>query len=259
MIETIARGLAAGASVEIDLQPLSDGSFAVIHDPQLDRETTGTGAVNRLDSQGFLALHRRDNQGRALTEPALTLDQFTQRLGSVARPGAVLQLDLQCKAADLHSATVAGFDAALGQLKGTAILSGEDPAAVRRLAAAAPGLAIGYDPCGEAGQIALAMADDWTGFVRETLAAMPEAGTIYLALDLPLRAADQGFDLIKAFQQHRKRVDCFTLVGDEAEAAQIARRLVELGTDQITTDDPKGLISAFADISSQPAPLVRHR
>ena len=113
---------------------------------------------------------------------------------------------------------------------------------MRRLAAAAPGLAVGYDPCGEAGQIALARAGDWAGFVRESLAAMPDAGTIYLAMDLPVQAADQGFDLIGAFQRQGRLVDCFTLVGDEPDAAALALGLVDLGADQITTDDPERLL-----------------
>jgi glycerophosphoryl diester phosphodiesterase len=240
-LRVLARGLSAGASVEIDLQPLADGGFAVIHDALLDRETTGTGPVCGIDRPGFLALFRRDEALRVLPEPALTLDVLSTRLGGIVASGAVLQLDLQCGDDDLTPRHVEGFAAALGPLSAQAILSGEDAAAVRRLAAAAPGLAVGYDPCGETGQIGLARAGSWPEFVQESLAAMPQARTIYLALELPFLAADQGFDLIGAFQRGGRLVDCFTLQGDEPDAADLARRLVTLGADQITTDDPAGL------------------
>lgn len=241
-IASLARGLAAGASVEIDLQPLSDGAFAVAHDPDLDRETTGTGPVRAIDSAGFAALCRRGEAGTPLLEPALTLGQLVQRVGAAVAPGAILQLDLQCRDGDLSATHVAGLCAALGDLKGHAILSGEDAAAVLRLAAAVPGLAVGYDPCGEDGQIALARNGNWPAFVDEAIRAMPRATTTYLALDLPLLAARQGFDLIGAFQRRGRLVDCFTLVGDEPDALKTARQLALLGADQITTDDPAGLV-----------------
>jgi glycerophosphoryl diester phosphodiesterase len=246
---SLARGLAVGASVEIDLQPLSDGGFAVIHDPDLDRETTGLGSARAMDSAGFQALFRRDNANTPLTEPALTLAGLIARIGPSVAPEAVLQLDLQCCDHDLTQAHVAGFGQSLGALTAKAILSGEDAAAVQRLATAAPGLRVGYDPCAEHGQIALARAGDWPRFVGESLCAMPEASTIYLALELPILAAEQGFDLIGAFRRQEKLVDCFTLVGDEPDALFTLKKLVRLGTDQITTDDPEGLLRSWASVT----------
>ena len=83
---SLARGLAARASVEIDLQPLSDGGFAVIHDPDLDRETTGLGPVRALDSAGFQSLHRRDNTDAPLFETALTLASLATRIRFCRNP-----------------------------------------------------------------------------------------------------------------------------------------------------------------------------
>jgi glycerophosphoryl diester phosphodiesterase len=235
----LARGLAAGASVEIDLQPLSDGGFAVIHDPDLDRETTGSGPVRAIDSAGFQALCRRDNANAPLTEPALTLVGLAARIGPSAAPEAILQLDLQCRDHDLTSAHVAGFGPSLGALAAKAILSGEDAVAVGRLAAATPGLRVGYDPCAEHGQIAHARAGNWPLFVEEALYAMPQASTIYLALELPILADEHGFDLIGAFHRQGRIVDCFTLAGDEPDALTALRHLARLGIDQVTTDDPE--------------------
>lgn len=243
---SLISGMSAGASVEIDLQPLSDGGFAVIHDPDLDRETTGFGPVCAVDSAEFQKLFRRDNAGASLSEPALTLASLATHIAPSAAPNAVLQLDLQCRDHDLSPAHVAGFSASLEVMVSTAILSGEDAAAVQRLSAATPGLAIGYDPCAEHGQIALARAGNWSHFVDETLRAMPLASTIYLALELPILASEQGFDLIGAFHAQGRIVDCFTLVGDEPDALSTLRHLALLGADQITTDDPDGLLRIWA-------------
>ena len=41
----ILEGMAAGASVEVDLVLHADDGFAVLHDLSLERETTGSGPV----------------------------------------------------------------------------------------------------------------------------------------------------------------------------------------------------------------------
>ena len=74
---------------------------------------------------------------------------------------------------------------------------------------------------------------------------MPLASTFYLALELPSLASEEGFDLIGSFQARGKMVDCFTLVGYETDALSTLRHIVELGADQITTDDPEGLLRVW--------------
>lgn len=213
-----------------------------------------------VDSAWFQTLFRRDNLGAVLPERALTLASLGSLVGSSSAPEAVLQLDLQCRDQDLSPAHVAGFRSSLGALAGKAILSGEDAEAVQRLATTTPGLAVGYDPCAGYGQSALAQAGDWPRFVDETLRAVPKATTIYLALELPILASKHGFDLIGAFHVRGRTVDCFTLVGDEPDALTTLRQLARLGADQITTDDPEGLLRSFAEELPQvrlDAPLPR--
>lgn len=242
----ILQGLRAGASVEIDINPLACGDFAVIHDATLDRETTGTGPVAAIDGATFATLCRRDDHGRATGEPALTLSALARALGDAAGPGALLQLDLKCADADLTPAHAAGLAEALAPMSGDVILSGGDAAAVLRLTAAVPGLLQGFDPCHDASVVDLARSGDFAGFAATALAAAPEAAMIYLDLRLPLLAATQGADLIAPFHAAGKRVDCYTLPATTPEIVAIARQLIALGADQITTDDPEGLAAALS-------------
>ena len=51
--------------------------------------------------------------------------------------------------------------------------------------------------------------------------------------------------LIAAFHAAGKRIDAYTLTSADAAAVAIARRLLDLRADQITTDDPVGLEKAL--------------
>jgi glycerophosphoryl diester phosphodiesterase len=241
----ILQGLRAGASVEIDINPLACGDFAVIHDATLDRETTGTGFVAAMTGAAFARLHRRTEDGAPTDEPALTLSALARALGRAADPRALLQLDLKCGDADLTPAHAERLAAILAPMQGEIILSGGDAAAVLRLAAAVPRLLQGFDPCHDDSVVNLARTGDLDGFVAAALAAAPDAAMIYLDLRLPLLAAGRGADLIAPFHRAGKRVDCYTLPATTPEIAAIARQLVSLGADQITTDDPEGLARAI--------------
>jgi glycerophosphoryl diester phosphodiesterase len=241
----ILQGLRAGASVEIDINPLACGDFAVIHDATLDRETTGTGPVAAIDGDTFAHLHRRAEDGAPTVEPALTLSALALALGDAAGQGALLQLDLKCGDADLTPLHAAKLAASLAPLTADVILSGGDAAAVLRLTAAVPGLLQGFDPCHDDAFVSLARSGAFDAFAAAALAAAPDAAMIYLDLRLPLLAAGQGADLIAPFHRAGKRVDCYTLPETTPDIAAVARRLITLGADQITTDDAEGLAQAL--------------
>ena len=68
---------------------------------------------------------------------------------------------------------------------------------------------------------------------------------IRLRLGLALFAAEHDFDLIGAFHDRGKRIDAYTLKSADAADVVIAEQLLEMGADQITTDDPVGLEAAL--------------
>ena len=241
----IAEGLAAGASVEVDINPLACSDWAVIHDATLDRETTGRGPVARHTAADLVALCLRDAAGKPSAVPVATLGGLLRTAASgVIGAGALLQLDLKVDADALTPANVAGFAAAVAPLAPHLILSGGDASAVRRLADAA-GVAVGYDPCHEAALVDLAVTGRFDAFAACALAALPDAGMIYLDRRLVALAIGRGADLIASFRAAGRRVDVYTFSDAGPGETAAARQAVAGRADQITTDDPAGLLAAL--------------
>jgi glycerophosphoryl diester phosphodiesterase len=68
--------LAMGADyLELDVHLSRDGEVVVIHDPTLDRTTTGTGPVRERTLAELQALRLKDHGGAVIPEPPPTLDQ----------------------------------------------------------------------------------------------------------------------------------------------------------------------------------------
>ena len=81
--------------------------------------------------------------------------------------------------------------------------------------------------------------------MARALADAPDARVIYLDAGLVLGALERGFDLVAAFQAAGRHVDVYTIRAADAPGLAVARRLLALGVDQITTDDPEGLGAAL--------------
>jgi len=243
--ERIVQGLAAGAAVEIDLNPLACGGWAVLHDATLDRETTGTGPVAAMTAKDLVALRLRDNGGQATGLPVATLAGLGEGLaGMTVATGGHLQLDLKVGAGALTGDNVAGFVAAVAPVARHMVLSGGDAAAVRRLAERA-GVGVGFDPCHEALVVDLLRGRDFDGFVRRAIAAMPEARIIYLHRALVAFADDHGADPIAPFRARGQEVDVYTFADAGAASLAAIDRLMALRADQITTDDPAAVSAAM--------------
>jgi hypothetical protein len=92
--------------------------------------------------------------------------------------------------------------------------------------------------------------------IAGALAASPDAELVYLDHELVLFAADDGFDLVAAFHAAGRRVDAYTIQRADAAGLAVARRLLALGVDQITTDDADGLAAALASSDFQSDGIV---
>ena len=217
----LRAGLAAGASLEVDLRRRACGRFVCLHDAGLEGETTGEGPVAGIDAAAIGRLEMRDAPG----ERPLLLDELADavRAGPCA-PGALVQLDL--KDTELDRASLA---AALEGIEGHFILSGCDWDAVRRLGGDVPGLALGYDPYDDAG-------NEPAEAMRAIRERAHRADTIYLHCLLVRAAHEQGDPLVARLRAQGHRVDCWTI--DHGQAAAIAdlRAALAEGCDQITTN-----------------------
>ncbi|NDW00863.1 glycerophosphodiester phosphodiesterase [Yangia sp. PrR002] len=243
----IREGMRLGASVEIDLRRHADGGFAVLHDETLARATTGSGAVAQTSASALHGLILRDNDGLPTGVPVALLSALCHELATATvGAGALLQLDLKEDSSTLTEADVAAFARDVAPVQRHMILSGGDAAAVARLAAALPDLQIGHDPCHFGAREALARSGDDTGFVSRALAEAGAARMIYLDIRLILDALGRDFDMIGAFHAAGRRVDAYTVQGVSPDMVALCERLMSLGVDQITTDDPEGLFAALA-------------
>lgn len=162
----------------------------------------------------------------------------------VSTPDALLQLDYREEQAPLTGAAIANFAAAVGPVTGHMILSSPDAEAVAQLTRAEPSMRVGYDPCFGEPFERLAATRNVPAFVDASIAAAPAAEMIYLAYPAILEADKDGTDMIAAFHAHGRTVDAWTIPGANATTLPIIRRLLELRVDQITTDDPEGLLLA---------------
>lgn len=85
--------VALGADyLELDVHMTRDGQVVVIHDPTLDRTTTGTGPVKDRSLAELRQLRLRDKDGRATEETVPTLDEVME---VAARGGRRLLLEIK--------------------------------------------------------------------------------------------------------------------------------------------------------------------
>jgi glycerophosphoryl diester phosphodiesterase len=240
----LLEGLAAGASMEVDLRRHADHSFVCLHDARLDRETSGSGPVAEASLQQLRRLTLRDASGRS-GEGLILLEDLAELARGMAAPDALIQLDLKEVDAALDRHTIDNFRRTMACIAGHCILSGCDWTAISRLAEALPAMRRGFDPCGADTLEHLRDGIDCLDFVESTLATAPEAEMIYLDYRLILAAEGLGIDLVAPFRAAGKAVDAWTLNTDHPGAARSVKRLVALKVDQITTDEPDALQALF--------------
>jgi glycerophosphoryl diester phosphodiesterase len=240
----IVEGMRLGASVEVDLVVHADRGYAVLHDLSVERETTGNGRVADLGAAALRLLHLRGPDGTPLNEPVMLLEDLAALLAQGGlHPEALLQLDYKQDWRVLDEAALASFKNSVAPVARHMILSSGDAEAVRLLTSGVAGLRIGYDPCHDGALERLAQTQDFAGFVRDAIAASPKAEMIYLHYRLVLEADRLGFDMIAAFHAEGRRIDAYTINRADAESRPLVARLLELKVDQITTDDPEGLLA----------------
>ncbi len=242
----IVEAMRLGASVEVDLVVHADSGCAVLHDLELDRETTGCGKVRDTGAATLRQLHLRDNEGQPVSDRVLLLEDLCALLAKEQiHPDALLQLDFKEDLEALTPQLVANFGVSVAPITSSLILSGGDFEAIATLAKAAPGIATGYDPCYGESLARLQATGDYRGFIEQALVTAPDADMIYLAYDILLAAADAGIDLVAPVHAAGRRVDAWTINRINPQTIAQVERLLSLKVDQITTDDPEGLVGAI--------------
>lgn len=240
-------GFALGASMELDLKVRADGGFVVLHDDDLEGETTGRGPVH-----GASAADLRRLRMKVGGEP-LTLSEDLADMLPSAHPQALLQFDMKD---DLPLIGDRGLDHLTDHFRHLGqhvIVSASDLDLILALKQRIPDIRRGIDPTDELvdllqgagpGAAEKALVADITGPTD------PE--TIYLAWPLLLDAARQGLDMIAICHDHGKIVDAWTYnLRDPARGFGDGewhefRALMALKPDQITTDEAPATERAWA-------------
>lgn len=238
----IIEGMRLGASVEVDLVVTGDKGFAVLHDLTLDRETTGTGPVAAASDATIRQLQLRGEDGVPIEDRVMLLDDLCALMAQgEVHADALLQLDYKQDESVLDARAIENFARATRAVAGNMIVSSGSARAVEMLTGAVPGMRSGFDP---SDQFRAAMeAGKLQGFVDDALAAAPGVDMIYLYWEIVTRSAEAGFDMVEAFHRHGKRIDAWTIRVANAETRSVVERLLALKVDQITTDDPEGLMA----------------
>ncbi len=258
--------------VEVDVQPLAGGDFALLHDALLEEGTTGHGPVGLQSTrtlEGVYLVWR----GQPTGEPVALLSQVVDLLRARPFPEE-LQLDLKVYAsAPAREASLQSLADLVAPLGRRVRVSTTADWALRHLHALAPDLPLGFDPllyldvrpdpheadtppfrlgaygyrddhplaCGRWGSAA--------EYLRARAEALwvqaPMAGIWYIRAHTLARALDDGFDWIAFLHGRGALVAAWTLDATEPAHVDLARRLAAVGVDRITTNDAPALAAAL--------------
>jgi glycerophosphoryl diester phosphodiesterase len=236
--EVMAEGFKAGASMELDLRVRADGGFVVLHDKELEGETTGRGLIAQKSLADLRDLRMKDGN-----RPLLYSEDLAAMLQS-AHPDALLQFDMKDDYEAIGEKGIAHLAEHLQQISASVIVSAGSLELILAVKDKLPHLRRGIDPTNKLGDIA--KAEGWKAVEKELLADLrgpTEPETIYLYWPMLLDAAKAGLDMIALCHSEAKLVDAWTFTlkdpdggFSDAEWTNFSA-LVALKPDQITTDE----------------------
>ncbi|MBB2683951.1 UNVERIFIED_ORG: glycerophosphoryl diester phosphodiesterase [Rhizobium etli] len=236
--EVMAEGFAAGASMELDLRVRADGGFVVLHDEDLEGETTGHGPIAE---QRLSDLRDIRMQGG---ERPLILSEDLAAMLQAAHPAALLQFDMKDDYEAVGAQGIAHLAAHFQEIAASVIVSAGSLDLIVAVKEKLPHLLRGIDPTDKLYDIR--QAGGWKAVeieLRADLRGPTEPDTVYLHWPLILDAAKDGLDMIALCQDEGKRVDAWTFTLKDAEAGFSEKEwpsfsaLMALKPDQITTDE----------------------
>ncbi|MBA1345532.1 glycerophosphodiester phosphodiesterase family protein [Rhizobium sp. WYCCWR 11146] len=236
--EVMAEGFASGASMELDLRVRADGGFVVLHDKELEGETTGHGPVAEKSVSDLSDIRMREG------DRPLILSEDLAAMMQSTHPAALLQFDMKDDFEAIGARGVEHLAAHFRDIAASVIVSGDSLDLIVAVKEKLPHLLRGIDPTDKLYDIR--KANGWKAVeteLRADLRGPTEPDTIYLHWPLILDAANAGLDMIALCRDEGKRVDAWTFTLKDPEAGfseeewQSFSALMALTPDQITTDE----------------------
>jgi glycerophosphoryl diester phosphodiesterase len=272
-LAALAHCLAAGAAIiEIDILPLADGSFALLHERDLGAETCGAGDAVRATRDEIANLTYKSN-GAITTEKIGFLEGAIALLQDHPQTQR-LQLDLK-PYLPLTGVVLKNFieliEPVLKRVQVTTVADW----VVRGLSQAIPELSLGFDPLLYLDLVeddprpesvppfrigAYGLLDDhplaayrW-GAMSGYFAARAEglwtqaqpAREWFIRAEVLEMAQKAGFDWIGFLHEHGCTVDAWTIDVTQPALLQTTQYLAEQGVDDLTTDTPERLAELLA-------------
>lgn len=237
-LDVMRAGFALGASMELDLRMRADGGFVVLHDEELEGETTGHGRISGKGPNELRDVRMRDG------ERPLTFSEDLALMLQSAHPDALLQFDMKDDYEAIGEKGIAHLAAHFQTMNASVIVSGHCLDLIVAVKQKLPHLLRGIDPTDKLVDI---YRQEGLKAVEKGLLAdisgPTEPDTVYLQWSLLLRAAHEGLDMVSLCQSEGKRVDAWTFTlknpaggFSDAEWRDFSA-LMALKPDQITTDE----------------------
>lgn len=265
------------AFIEIDVTALKSGDYLLVHDPVLEHETTGWGAVGETEPEAVGGLVYSGT-----SEPVARLSQVVALFSS--NPNSTrLQIDYKNVLPFADEEPLRRLVNLIEPLGERVIVSTGADWQLRRLHKFAHWLELGFDvhfyidwrlpqeeidprvPPFRPGAYGywddhiLASERHWStaDYLEERcehlVNAVPYASTFYIDHKLIAQSLDDGFNWAQALRARGVKLDAWTLdVGNPAAEAN-ARRLLSVGVDQFTTNTPREL-AALLGLNASHAP-----
>lgn len=261
--------LKSGAAIiEIDVLPLADGSFALLHDQNLAAGTNGEGKAPQMkrpdvEKLNYVVDSEITDEKVGFLEDAIDLLKKHPNTDC-------LQIDLK-PFTPLTQPVLRHFLNLINPVQDRVQVTSVADWAVRSLAISAPHLSLGFDPLLYLDIVddaprpedippfrigAYGLLDDhplsafqW-GPLRDYFAARAESLLVqapkgcewFIRADLLKMALDAGFDWINFLHQNGSTVDAWTIDVEQPGQIKLAQTLVQHGVDKLTTDMPSQLV-----------------
>jgi len=208
--------------LELDVHRTQDGGLAVIHDPSLERTTTGVGQVRHLTLEDLRRARLRGPDGRGTDETVPVLEEVLD-LVAPTRVGLLLEI----KTAPGGERYPGIEEAVLARLRvrgleGRTVLMSFHPGVLQRARQLAPEMRLSL-------LVSRRMLERQGAAVEEGIARAKSLG----ATDLGLEYTLLGAGVLGTARAQGLRVAAWT-VNEDADL----RRMVDLGVDILITDHP---------------------
>ena len=272
-LAALAHCLASSAAIiEIDILPLADGSFALLHERDLGAETSGMGDAVRATRAEVGELTYKSS-GAISTEKIGFLENAIDLLKAHPQTQR-MQLDLK-PYLPLTGTVLQNFINLIKPVRERVQVTTVADWVVRGLSQAIPELSLGFDPLLYLDLVeddprpegvppfrtgAYDLLDDhplaasrW-GTLSEYLTARAEglwtqaqpAREWFIRAEVLEMAQKAGFDWIGFLHEHGCTVDAWTIDVTQPTLVKSAQYLVEQGVDDLTTDSPERLAELLA-------------